>query len=76
MSQADKDAMKAELGATCQANEGASGADMKALSNHEEPPNKAGKCVIACILETLGVVNTGTTKLFPLDTINTPPFLD
>lgn len=57
MSEEDKNSIKAKLGAECKAKEGASDADMAALAKHEDPPSKEGKCVVACVLETIGVVN-------------------
>lgn len=60
MSAADRQAIKVKLGAECQAKEGASDADMQALAKHEDPPSHEGKCVIACVMETIGVVGIST----------------
>lgn len=57
MSADEKKALKEKLGADCQAKEGASDDEMARLHKHEMPATKEGKCVIACVFETIGIVS-------------------
>lgn len=44
------------LAKTCQENEKASDADVKEALDHELPSTDAGKCLRACVMESVGVV--------------------
>lgn len=58
MSKEEQNAIAAQLAAGCKDTEGASDDDVAAMMAREHPTTKPGKCLIACIMETIGVVST------------------
>lgn len=45
------------MGKSCQEKEGASDADLKELIDHALPSTKPGKCLRACMMESIGLVS-------------------
>lgn len=56
MSAEDKKAMKEKLTAECTGKEGATETDIEPMRTHDVPTTPAGKCFLACVLESLGLV--------------------
>ncbi|CAG9811310.1 unnamed protein product [Chironomus riparius] len=57
-----REEMKAKwqaLAAECQKSSGASDDDLEKIITHVKPETHEGKCMIACIFETMGVVKDG-----------------
>lgn len=57
MTQEEKNAVEAQLMAECKTKEGAADADVQSLTAREHPSTHSGKCLSACIMETIGVVS-------------------
>lgn len=56
-----REEMKAKwqtLAAECQKSSGASDDDLEKIITHVKPETHEGKCMIACIFETMGVVSS------------------
>lgn len=53
------DAMATQLANACKDKEGASDADVATFMARDPPTTQAGKCMCACVMETIGVVSVG-----------------
>lgn len=56
MSAEEGNAMKAKIHTGCKIKEGATDADAESLAAHAVPKTPGAKCMVACILETIGLV--------------------
>lgn len=52
----ERKAIAAQLAATCKEKEGATDADVQVFAAHEHPTTHSGKCLTACVMETIGAV--------------------
>lgn len=57
MSPEERNAFAAQLAAGCKEKEGASDDDIAAVMARDQPTTTTGKCLVACIMETIGVVS-------------------
>lgn len=48
--------MYQDLVGKCRAQEGASDADIQEMAAHQPPSTSSGKCLNACIMESVGIV--------------------
>lgn len=57
MSPETRKQLEAQLAATCKGKEGATDEDVATLAAREHPTSQTGKCLSACMFETIGIVS-------------------
>lgn len=54
--------MAAQIAGTCKDKEGATDADLATFLARDAPATQSGKCLVACFLETIGIVSVSNFK--------------
>lgn len=58
MSEEEKKAIETQLLNDCKVKEGGADSDLQLMLNREHPTSPAGKCMSACIAESIGLVSS------------------
>lgn len=72
MSEEEKKSIETQLLTECKAKEGGTDDDVAAMIKREHPSSKTGKCMAACIGETLGLVSMGEKFIYNGALISNP----